>query len=74
MWIFIEKEHSCINLDHVSRLYVETTGSGAALKADLNGKTMMVSYSETKEAARATLSEILVAREAGQAVFRLTKS
>lgn len=71
MWIYIEKENSCINLDHVSRLYVETTGSGAALKADLSGKTVMVSYSESKEDARKTLSEIITAREAGASVFRL---
>ena len=71
MWIFIEHENTCINADHVSRLYVETTGSGAALKAELSGKQMMLGYFENKDAARLALADLVAKREAGAAVVRL---
>ncbi len=74
MWIYVENELNCINLNHVSRLYVETTGTGAALKADLNGKTMMVGYYDSKEAARAALDDLIIRREAGAEVVRLGRS
>ena len=71
MWIFLEHEANCINSDHVSRLYVEATGSGAALKADLSGKTVMLGYYDSKDAARAALNELIALREAGSPVVRL---
>lgn len=73
MWIYVENEGNCINLDHVSRLYVEPTASGAALKADLHGKTIMIGYYESKDAARTALNEVLARREAGAAVVRFGK-
>ena len=73
MWIYLEHEANCLNAEHVSRLYVEVTGSGAALKADLNGKTMMLGYYDSKDAARAALSELVALRESGAAVVRLGK-
>lgn len=74
MWIYIENEVNCINLNHVSRLYVETTGSGAALKADLNGKTIMIGYYDSKDAARSALNELIARREAGAEVVRMARS
>ena len=71
MWIYLENEMNCINLSHVSRLYVETTGTGAALKADLNGKTIMIGYYEHKDLARTALNELIARREAGSEVVRL---
>jgi hypothetical protein len=71
MWIYLENESNCINLSHVSRLYVEVTGTGAALKADLNGKTIMIGYYEHRDLARAALNELIARREAGAEVVRL---
>ena len=71
MWIYLEHEANCINTNHVSRLYVEPTGSGAALKADLNGKTIMLGYYDSRDAARAALSELVTLRETGVAVVKL---
>ena len=73
MWIYLEHEANCINSDHVSRLYVEPTGSGAALKADLNGKTIMLGYYDNRDAARAALAELVQLRESGAAVVKLGK-
>jgi|GEM_PF-2259461 hypothetical protein len=63
MWVHLAAENSAVNLDHVSRLFVEVTGSGAALKADLNGKTLMLGYFSSKEAALASLADLLAQRE-----------
>ncbi len=73
MWIYLEHEANCINTDHVSRMYVESTGSGAALKADLSGKTVMLGYYENRDDARAALKQLIDLREAGVAVVHLNK-
>ena len=73
MWIYLEHEANCINSDHVSRLYVESTGSGAALKADLSGKTIMLGYYENRDDARTALKQLIERRESGVAVVRLDK-
>ena len=73
MWIYLEHEANCINSDHISRVYVESTGSGAALKADLGGKTIMLAYYESRDDARAALSHLIGLRESGVAVVRLDK-
>lgn len=73
MWIYLEHEANCINSDHVSRVYVESTGSGAALKADLSGKTIMLGYYDSREEARAALTHLISLRESGVAVVRLDK-
>ncbi len=74
MWIYLEHEANCLNCDHITRLYVEVTGSGAALKADLAGKTMMLGYYDSKDAARNALAELIASREAGAAVVRLGRA
>lgn len=71
MWIFLSDGANAINLDHVSRLYVEGTGTGAALKADIAGKTMMVAYYSSKDEAVVALKEIMGKRDAGVTVVYL---
>ncbi|MBC8143298.1 MAG: hypothetical protein H7Y38_17875 [Armatimonadetes bacterium] len=73
MWIYLEHEANCINSDHVSRMYVESTGSGAALKADLSGKTVMLGYYENRDDARDALKQLIHLRETGVAVVRLER-
>ncbi len=70
MWIYLQGSHMAINTDHVTRFYVEETGSGAALKADVSGKTLLVSYHETKASAVAALAELMEKREANVEVVR----
>jgi hypothetical protein len=70
MWIYIAGGNMAINTDHVTRFYVEETGSGAALKADVSGKTMMVAYYESKAQAQAALAHLIEKREANAAVVR----
>jgi len=73
MWIYIERESVGLNLDHVTRLFVEVTGSGAALKAEMaTGKTLMVGYYDDKPAALASLNRIMKEKEAGSALVRIT--
>jgi hypothetical protein len=71
MWVYINGGGAAYNLDHVTRLFVEETGSGAALKADLAGKTLMVGYYGSKAEAQAALNDILEKREANVPVVRL---
>lgn len=71
MWVFIESECTGLNLDHVSRLYVEGTGSGAALKAEYGAKTLMVGYYGSKADAVEALNFLLEQRAQSVAVARL---
>lgn len=80
MWIYQENTNTALNLDHVARLFVEATGTGAALKADLASggasaapaaKTVMVAYFDSKADAQAALAELMRKREANVAVARL---
>jgi hypothetical protein len=70
MWIYLTGSNMAINTDHITRFYVEETGSGAALKADVSGKTMMVTYHETKADAVAALAQLMEKREANMPVMR----
>lgn len=73
MWIYIERESVGLNLDHVTRLFVEVTGSGAALKAEMaTGKTLMVGYYPDKPSALEGLGRIMKEREAGASLVRIT--
>jgi hypothetical protein len=71
MWVFIESECTGLNLDHVSRLYVESTGAGAALKADYGAKTLMVGYYTSKPEAVEALNFLLEQRAQNVTVARL---
>ncbi|GAB4463331.1 MAG: hypothetical protein OHK0029_31830 [Armatimonadaceae bacterium] len=71
MWIYLSGGSAAINMDHVTRLYVEETGSGAALKADIDNKTTMVGYFESKQEALDALKNIMEKREAHAPVVRL---
>ena len=71
MWIHAEGGNTAFNTDHVSRLFVEETGSGAALKAEIAGKTLMVGYFGSRAEAQAALNTILEQHEAKVAVVRL---
>ena len=70
MWVYISGGNMAINTNHITRFYVEETGSGAALKADVSGKTMMVAYYETKAEAVAALAHLMEKREANAEVVR----
>ena len=71
MWVFVAGANTAFNLEHASRVFVEDTGSGAALKADLAGKTVMLAYYTSKAEAGAALENIMARREAGAGVFRM---
>ena len=71
MWVYIAGAHTAFNLDHAARVFVEDTGTGAALKADLAGKTQMLQYFTSKADAQAALDTIMARREAGAQVLRL---
>ena len=71
MWIYVNGGTTAYNMDHVTRLFVEETGSGAALKAELAGKTLMVGYYGSKSEAQAALDAIMQKQEANAAVVRV---
>jgi hypothetical protein len=71
MWIYSKKSNSAFNINHVARLFVEVTGTGAALKADIAGKPQMVSYFDDKDMAQAALLDILAKRELGIPLMRI---
>lgn len=71
MWIHVAAGNTAFNTEHVSRLFVEETGSGAALKAEIAGKTMMVAYFTEKAEAQKALQDIMQSSEANSAVYRL---
>ena len=71
MWIFSKASNSALNINHVARLFIETTGSGAALKAEIFGKPTMVAYYDTKDLAQSALMDILAKREMGIPVVRM---
>lgn len=71
MWVYVRAGSSAFNLDHVSRMFVEETGSGAALKAEVAGKMQMIGYFNSKVEAQAALETIMEKSEIGATVFRL---
>ena len=71
MWIYVAGGSVAFNLDHAARVFVEDTGTGAALKVDLAGKTQMIAYHTSKADAQAALESIMSAREKGATVLRL---
>ena len=71
MWIYVRAGNNAFNLDHVSRMFVEETGSGAALKAEVAGKMQMIGYFTSKAEAQTALESIMEKSEVGASVFRL---
>lgn len=71
MWLSVAAGNAAFNLDQSSKLFVEETGAGAALKADIGGKTVLVSYFSDKADARTALESLLEKLEAGAKVVRL---
>ena len=71
MWIYSQKSNAAFNIDQVARLFVEVTGAGAALKAEIAGKPQMVAYYDDKESAQVALVEILTKRETGTCLMRI---
>jgi uncharacterized membrane protein len=71
MWIYVRAGNNAFNLGHVSRMFVEETGSGAALKAEVAGKVQMIGYFNSKSEAQTALEAIMEKSEVGAAVFRL---
>lgn len=71
MWIYSKKSSSAFNINHVARLFVEVTGTGAALKAEIAGKPQMLAYFDDKDMAQAALLDILAKRELGIPLMRM---
>ena len=71
MWMYSNDGNTAINLNHVTRLFVEETGSGAALKAEIAGKTFMVAYFNSKADAKEGLRELMAKRAAETLVARI---
>lgn len=71
MWVYVAGANTAFNLEHAARVFVEDTGSGAALKADLSGKTVMLAYFASKTEAQAALENIMARRDAGANVLRM---
>ncbi len=71
MWVYARVGSTAVNLDHVSRMFVEETGSGAALKAEVAGKMQMIAYFASKAEAQMALEAIMEKSDAGATVFRL---
>lgn len=71
MWIYSQKSNAAVNIDQVARLFVEVTGAGAALKAEIAGKPQMVAYYDDKESAQLALLAILTQRDSGASLMRI---
>lgn len=71
MWIYSKKSSAAYNISHVARLFVEVTGTGAALKAEIAGKPQMLAYFDDKEMAQVALLDILAKRELGIPLMRM---
>lgn len=71
MWIHVEKDNVAFNSAHVSRLFVEETGSSAALKAEINGRPFMIAYLPNKAAAQEALRSLMEQCDSGVEVARI---
>ena len=71
MWIYIAASNTAFNTAHIARLFVEETGAGAALKAELGGKPTMLAYYSSKADAQAALRGILEKQDAHAPVVYL---
>ena len=71
MWIYSKKSSAAYNINHVARLFIEVTGSWAALKVEIGGKPQMLAYFDDKEMAQVALLDILAKRELGIPLMRM---
>ena len=72
MWIHVVKDSTAFNTDHISRFFVEETGSAAALKAEISGKIHMIAYVPSKTLGQDLLRRIVEAKRDGEATFTVT--
>jgi hypothetical protein len=70
LWIHVAASRTAFHADHISRIFVEETGTGAALKAEIEGKVTMIAYFPSKIDAHAALSTLLEQYEANVRVIR----
>ena len=71
MWLYVALSRSAYNLDRITRLVVEEVGSRAAIKAEIDGKTLMLAFYDSVDEAQVALESLLTRREAGASVVRL---
>jgi hypothetical protein len=71
MWLYISSSRVAYNLEKITRLLVEEVGSRAAIKAEIDAKTIILTYFETSVEAQVALENILQKRESGAGVARL---
>ncbi|MDX1934947.1 MAG: hypothetical protein SFU56_20305 [Capsulimonadales bacterium] len=71
MWLCTDNGMAAYNLAAISRLFIEQTGTGAALKAEIAGKSLMIAYFSSRQDAQTTLKHILESQEKGQSVLHL---
>jgi hypothetical protein len=71
MWIYSKKSNAAYNINHIARLFIETTGNGAALKAEIAGKPQMIAYYDDKDGAQVALMDILAKKELGIPMVRM---
>lgn len=71
MWIYSKKSNSAYNFNHIARLFIETTGNGAALKVEIAGKPQMLAYFDDKDGAQLALLDILAKKEMGIPLMRM---
>jgi hypothetical protein len=71
MWLYISSSRIAYNLEKVTRLLVEEVGSRAAIKAEIDGKIVMLAFFDSAVEAQVALENILTRRESGASVVRL---
>lgn len=71
MWLYISSARVAYNLEKITRLLVEEVGSRAAIKAEIDGKMIILTYFDTSVEAQVALENILQKRESGAGVARL---
>ena len=71
MWVYVPVSRVTYNLDRITRLIVEEVGSRAAIKAEIDGKTIMLAFYDSAIEAQVALENILTKQESGASVVRL---
>jgi hypothetical protein len=71
MWLYISSSRAAYNLEKITRLLVEEVGSRAAIKAEIDGKTIMLAFFDSPVEAQVSLENVLAKRESGAGVVRL---
>ena len=71
MWVYVSLSRVAYNLNRITRLLVEEVGSRAAIKAEIDGKTIMLAFYDSPIEAQVALENVLSKQEAGARVVRL---